>query len=350
MSRNEFDIVIIGAGLAGLATAYYLGKARAGRVCVLEKEKAAGQGASGQNASMVCRAAEDPVMAKMAEMGASGLAELARELGGIGFRACGSLFVGKARHLQSLHPAGPIQGRRETLERFPFLEDSDFEAALYFPSDGVADVPSVLAALERAVKAQGTEIIYGSPCRPAGGRLPARRVINAAGAWAGGFAREAGAQTIPISPMRRHIFVTRELDWVDPGWPIVWDVAHNVYFRPEGRGLLMSPCDEEPHPPGPARVDPRAESSLRAKLGAAFPRAAGAQMAGSWAGLRTFTPDHRFVIGPDSQREGFFWAACLGGHGVTTFAAVGKFVAETVMGGTPDAELVAAFSPARFKN
>jgi len=65
-----------------------------------------------------------------------------------------------------------------------------------------------------------------------------------------------------------------------------------------------------------------------------------------WAGFRTLSPDSRFVIGWDPVLEGFFWVAGLGGHGVTTSAAVGDLAAEILLGGPGHKS--DAFAPERF--
>ena len=44
-----------------------------------------------------------------------------------------------------------------------------------------------------------------------------------------------------------------------------------------------------------------------------------------------FSSDSRFVMGWDAKVQGFFWVAGLGGHGVTTSAAVGALAAELVL-------------------
>jgi len=62
--------------------------------------------------------------------------------------------------------------------------------------------------------------------------------------------------------------------------------------------------------------------------------------------LRTLTADGRFVIGWDPDIAGFFWVAGLGGHGMTTSAAIGKLAAELLIGG-PGRKSV-PFAPERF--
>jgi glycine/D-amino acid oxidase-like deaminating enzyme len=361
MAERSYDTAIIGAGLAGLATAFYLARRGKPRLAVVEKEAAPGAGASARSAAMVCRLEEDPVLGRMTARGA----DLFREdflagLAGVPFRECGSLFIGREADLARLRSA-EAWSRAETVRRFPFLGGAAFDAAVHVPSDGYTDVPALAAALARHLEARGVDFYLARAADPrpradgtfevrAGdARLRARVVVNAAGAWAGEVARAAGAADPGIASKRRHLFVTERLDWADPGWPIVWDVTHGVYFRPDEGRLWMSPCDEDPREPGKAETDGAMRAVLDAKIRQLLPRAAGAGMARSWAGLRTFAPDGRFVIGWDGRLRNFFWTACLGGHGVTASAAAGSLAAALLSGEAADAELEAAFSPARFR-
>ena len=367
MNREAvYDYLIIGAGLAGLSTAYFLTQKKAGRVAVVERENAPGKGASGQNASMVCQLAEEPSIAKMAAESARTLrGDWAKAMPAVGFRPCGSLFVAEGPGLRALE-AGAREAarngvrtdflkRHEAVRRFPFLEESAFKGGYFTPSDGTVDVASLVRELARAAARSGAEIFYsvrspvgnrpgGFEVRHRGGTIRARVAVNAGGAWAGEDAREAGARPIPVRPFKRHIFVTGPLKWVDPRWPIVWDTTRRVYFRTEGRRLLFSPCDETRSKPGPG-----ARRLLEKKIKAFLPRAAGAGFPEKWAGLRTFAPDGKFVIGWDAELENFFWVAGLGGHGVTTCAAVGELASSLLLRHNIDRELQKAFDPRRFR-
>jgi len=85
---------------------------------------------------------------------------------------------------------------------------------------------------------------------------------------------------------------------------------------------------------------------LAEKLARAFPALASARVVSAWACLRTFARDERFVIGRDPELDGFVWVAALGGHGMTTSAAVGRLGAAAVLG--EDSEELRQFSPARL--
>jgi glycine/D-amino acid oxidase-like deaminating enzyme len=177
-------------------------------------------------------------------------------------------------------------------------------------------------------------------------QVQARVVVNASGAWANTLAELAGAARLPLRPCRRHLFVSGPLSWVDKNWPFVWDVSHDIYFRPEGEGLLLCACDQEELPPGDPPVNGDVQELLAEKIQNYIPALSDVSISRGWAGFRTLTPDGRFVIGWDADVDGFFWVAGLGGHGMTTSAAVGRLASDLLL--SRPAALGEAFSPARF--
>jgi D-arginine dehydrogenase len=61
-----------------------------------------------------------------------------------------------------------------------------------------------------------------------GGAVHAPVVVNAAGAWADRLAQALGARPLGLTPLRRTIAVV-PVAGVDPGWPVVGDVAETFY-------------------------------------------------------------------------------------------------------------------------
>ncbi|MHC4091927.1 MAG: FAD-dependent oxidoreductase, partial [Planctomycetota bacterium] len=127
------DYLIVGAGLAGAATAYQL-KQRAGtgpgpapRVVVVEKESLPGVHSSGRNAAQVRRHLDDPALAELTRQGADVLASgrLAD------FRRSGSVLVGLGNDRASDH-FPPASGR-----------------GLWCPDDGIVDVAGLLSSYLR---------------------------------------------------------------------------------------------------------------------------------------------------------------------------------------------------------
>ena len=108
--------------------------------------------------------------------------------------------------------------------------------------------------------------------------------------------------------------------------------------------MLTSPCDATPHDPREPQLDSAAAELLFDKLRRAFPSLVDANVVSSWACLRTFARDERFVIGPDPEVNGLIWVAGLGGHGMTTSPAVGRLGAAAVLG---DETRISTDSPRR---
>ncbi len=360
--------MIIGAGLAGAATAYHLTRMGLERVVVLEQESMAGTHSSGRNAAMIRQVVTNPAVSQMALEGAAFLRRLPPDWPMVTtLRQNGSFLLSLRKTPLSASTTRdglaletewkPIE---EIVRKVPVLQGAPHEGGIWCPTDGVIDVHSLLQGFLRFAIDHGAQLKLSSKVHHivvGGGRVTAVQtqteeigcdvLVNAGGAWAGEIGQRAGAARVPLIPYRRHIFVTKDLNWVNPDWPIIWDITNEVYFRPESGGLLLSPCDETADRPGIPPVDVSAAELLAEKVTRCFPAMPDLPIQNSWAGLRTLTPDRRFVIGWDPKVQGFVWVAGLGGHGVTVSSSAGRLAAEMILRGDSPAEY-APFLPARF--
>ena len=130
-------------------------------------------------------------------------------------------------------------------------------------------------------------------------------------------------------------------------------MSEQFYFKPQSGLILASPGDETPSPPldaAPEELD-IAICIDRIQAAAELPVR---HVVRAWAGLRTFAPDHRPVIGHDDRAEGFFWFAGQGGYGMQTSPAAARFGAALALGAPVPSDLAdrsltaATFSPRRF--
>jgi glycine/D-amino acid oxidase-like deaminating enzyme len=362
--------IIVGAGFAGAATAYHLTRSGKRDVVVLEQETVPGFHSSGRNAAMIRQCVSDPALAQLARDGAAFLHDLPCDWPvPVQYKRNGSLLLGSGpgwRKLQQDAEQGRAVGVDVSLwtperakSRVPALEGADFEGAVWCASDGVLDIHALLAGYLKAAAAEGAQIRYGAAVRAVRSIEPngfeivtgsetfsAEVLVNAAGAWANTLGKMAGATELPLRACRRHLFISPPVAWVDKTWPFVWDVSHDIYFRPEGEGLLLCACDQDELPACDPAVDAAAEELLAEKINRFMPGLSSTAISRRWAGLRTLTPDGRFVIGWDPKISGFFWVVGLGGHGVTTSSAVGALAADLITAGT--GEKSPAFSPERF--
>lgn len=363
--------VIIGAGFAGAATAYHLARRGISDILILEKEAIPGFHSSGRNAAMVRQCVSDPALTHLARDGARFLRDLPSDWPvSVEYKQNGSLLLGCGKGWEKLRRDAEtgqrlgIDVRLWTVEQakrhVPVLRDTEFEGAVWCATDGVVDIHALLSGYLKAATQRGARVRYGSALeavyqrdnsfelRVSGETIMAKILIDAAGAWANAVAAMAGAAELPLRPCRRHLFVSPPMEWVDKNWPFVWDVSHDIYFRPEGNGLLLCACDQEEMSACDPAVDPSTEELLAEKIQHYMPALSNIAINKKWAGLRTLSGDGRFVIGWDAKVRNFFWVAGLGGHGMTTSSAVGALAAELLAAGT--GAHADAFSPERFSH
>ena len=342
------DVAIVGGGLAGAATAFFLSRARGVRVVVVEQEDAPAVHSSGRNAGLVRGASGEPHLDALCREGAEFLRAPPADLPGPRpFRRTGSfLLVARADAPRYAGAGARVVDDVEELARaVPYFRPDRELVAIRSDDDGVVDARVVVDGLLAGARARGAAVRFGRTVESIltegdavaglrlrdGSALPARVVVDAAGAWAGPLAATAGADDPGLAPIRRHLLVTAPDARVDPGWPWIWDTVNGFYFRPEAGGLLLCACDESVDAPGDCATDPAQLEEIRSKARRFLPEFAGLAVARAWAGHRTRRASRRFVLGEDARRRGLVWAAGLGGHGLTGAAAVGRRVAAAVL-------------------
>lgn len=321
----DVNIAIVGAGLAGAATAYHLSKLGVEDIVLLEQESMPGQHASGLNAAMVREVVEDDDVQVLASEGAAEL----RTGRFADYRRTGGFLIG--------------EGSDDVSTQVPIAQGR----GLWCPEDGVTDPAGLLQNYLRGQTVRCDTRVEAWRCTHDGvelatstGVVHARTLVNAAGPWAGVLG------DLKLSPRNRHLMVTRAMPTVDGNWPWVWDVVNGLYFRPESGGLLLCPCDEQERSPGDYRVDEEALFRLARLLNAHQASLSDVSVRKSWTGQRTFSADRKFVIGFDPRYDCLFHVAGLGGHGVTCSYAVGRLAAELLTGKALRADN--PFDPARL--
>jgi D-arginine dehydrogenase len=245
----------------------------------------------------------------------------------------------------------------------PFLSERDFAGALRLPRSGRLAVTALLSGYLGAARARGAEVwlntevqavhtLGGRVCGIETSRGPAecRTLVCAAGPWASAIAELAGALPIQLVPLRRTLItVDPPLGMDVTAWPLVSYDSRGIYLVPEGRYLLASPMDEDPIAPCDASPVPAAVQLALDRLGRLAAPLRPPAIRAVRAGLRTFAPDRRPVVGEDPLVPGFFWLAGQGGAGIETSPAVGRLAAQLITRGEiPDPDLARALSPARF--
>ncbi len=366
---DDERIIIIGAGMAGATTAYFLTRKGRRSILLLEKEKIAGAQSTGRNAAILRTIIPDPLANRLARQSASfyfsppeGFASLPL------VDRVGIFMAASADHAATLDSwcrknagAGIKRGdASQVYAQIPILAPG-LTSVAYKPDDGILDVHAILQGFIRGACQCGAQLCFGTQfktLRVARGRvegvetsdgfMAASKVVVANGAWAS--VRELfGGYSLPFTPYRRHLLITEPLPQVNPRWPILWVVGEDYYFRPESGGLLMSACDAVKVTPEQGEITDHAElERIAAKAARWLPTLINAGIARAWAGMRTFAPDDHFVIGKDPRLEGLYWVAGLGGHGITCAPVVGSLAADWIVDGKSDHADAATLAPDRL--
>ncbi|MCH2105563.1 MAG: FAD-binding oxidoreductase [Planctomycetes bacterium] len=366
---SDDGTLIIGGGIAGAATAWHLARRGAEGVVLLERERDFGAHATAQNAAILRTFTEGDATGALAHETATFLMDppdgfsevplldpkgLILQLG-----ASGDEELARWRATKPDPDAVRPLDAAELQERFPWYSGPT-EGAWLVEDEGEIDVAALLEGYLRGAREAGCELRAGAEVArfikttngiegvvlSDGEELRASKVIVCAGGWAGDLAREAGS-TLSFEPRRRHLMVTSADEAVDAAWPIFWSQPEAFYTRPESGGMLLCACDEEVVAPDECTVDHEVGERIAEKAARLVEGVMNAGCAHLWAGMRTFTSDDDFLIGPDPDVDGLYWAAALGGHGVSCSAGVGRLAAEHILGEDPSDDTARALDPRR---
>jgi D-arginine dehydrogenase len=375
LDLQDFDFIVIGAGIAGASAGFEL--AALGRVVLIERESQPGYHTTGRSAAQYIQSYGNATVRALT-VGAGPF--FSEPPGGFAEHALlsprGALYVGRPDQTAELDrfvaEAGQLVANIRRLDAaaaramVPVLRPEALGGAVLEPDAMDIDVHALHQGYLRGLRARAGRVVTDAEVRglqhgPAGwlaettaGGFTAPVVVNAAGAWCDEVARLGGARPIGLVPKRRTA-ITFD---VPPGyeiasWPLVVGIGEDFYFKPEAGRLLASPADETPVPPCDVQPDDLdvaiAVARIEAATGLEIRR-----IASKWAGLRSFVADKTLVAGFDAEAEGFFWLAGQGGYGIQTAPSMARIAAALATGRTLPPDLAdlgveaAALSPRRF--
>lgn len=369
MERIDTDIIIIGAGMAGVGVAADLSRDHS--VVIVEMEDRPAYHATGRSAAIFIQNYGNAVIRALSRYSGPVLASPDPSLFSHPLLSPrGKLTVadaqGVAHHRALLAEADGqvLIDPAEAVAMVPILRRAAIAEASWEADARDIDVHALHQGWLRAARAGGATVLTAAEIlrgTHAGGRwtvetgtvrLRAPIVVDAAGAWADRVAERLGVGPLGMQPMRRSIAVLPGPGQMDcRAWPLFEDAAETWYVKPDGGTLLVSPAEEIPCDPHDAFVDDLvlAEGLDRYQRMVTTPVT---RVERSWAGLRTFAPDRTPVVGFDPDAGGFFWLAGQGGYGIQTSPALSALAAALIRRASIPGGLdgtVTALSPARFR-
>lgn len=229
-SVEKTDVLVVGAGAVGLATAWQLGRARAGRVLLIEKEEAVARHQTGRNSGVLHSGIYYPpgsLKAEACRVGKRAMEAFCQKQG-VAFERCGKVVVATcAEEVPALEriaeraKANGVVAERIGPERLHELEPSAHGvAALHVPETGIVDFVGVCHALARGIQAFEGEVrcqtdLIGAHFTHRGvivqtsrGLVEARVVVACAGLQADRAARLLGmAPSVRVVPFRGEYYL-----------------------------------------------------------------------------------------------------------------------------------------------
>jgi sarcosine oxidase, subunit beta len=361
------DVVIVGGGLEGAASAWALARRGVTDVVVCER----GTIASGMTAKSSGIVRCHYGVSSLAAMATKALDvfENAEEILGtdIGFRQCGYVVgVGEqnAEAMRASLAAQRAVGVRteeidsgEVAKLWPQAYLDDFAAFGWEQRGGYGDGYLLAQAFAAAARRAGAQVRQNAAVaevlveagRAVGVRLvdgttiSAGSVVVAAGPWSPALLAPLGVD-VPLRVHREAVVL------LDPGTdlgpvPVFSDLVSLQYIRPElTNGMLFGDSDlaelEDANPDDYRNsATPEAIDVAVEKISHRFPGLPDAAISSTYAGCYDVTPDFNPVISA-SPVGGLFVATGFSGHGFKISPAVGELVADLVVDGRSNDPLV----------
>ena len=371
--RPSYDVVIIGGGVHGLATAYYLGQRGVTNVAVLDKSYI-GAGASGRNTAIIRSNYRTPEGVAFYDESVKLYERLSTELGY-------NVLFSQQGHLTLAHSDSAINGLRvraevnqlcgvpsrliwrdeiqrlvpaldcSTRPRYPIL------AALYHPPGGIVRHDAVVWGYARGASRAGVDIhpfTEVTAIDTAGGAVTGVRttrgdiktgmVLNATAGFCSTVAKMVGL-TLPITTHPLQAFVTEPLQaFLDK---VIVSANLHVYVSQTDRGECVIGSEIDPYTSYSHRSTlPFLEATAHHTL-ELFPCLKHVRVLRQWAGICDMTPDYSPIMGEVPEVRGFYLDVGWGTYGFKAGPVSGRRMAELIATGrTPD--LIKPFSITRF--
>ena len=363
-------VAIVGGGIVGLASAYYLTDVGA-EVTVFEKNTV-GSGSTERSAGGIRSQFTSAANVELSRRSLAVWDRFEETFGvDIGFRRSGYLFVARTEAARErfenavslqrdLGVENSFLAPEEVAEVHPGIREEAILGGAYSPNDGFADPHLALQGFLRTARGMGVsvethtpvvELLEGSDGEIAGvrtddGPVEADAVVNAAGAWGGHVAAMAGL-SLPIAARRLQITVVEPERSVPETTPMTLDPTTDSYFHPEGGGAAVvgggSTITGDVRPVDPDAYAKSMDLDFASGVLEAVSEYAAffgpdSEIRSGWAGLIAETPDHNPIL--EESRPGFVNAVGFSGHGFLHAPAVGEVVRDLVLDGeTPLVDL-----------
>ena len=373
--QSSYDVVIIGAGIHGLATAYYLGKRHGVKKIALLDKGYLGSGNSGRNTAILRSNYRTPEGIPFYDASVKLYEQMSQELGwNVLFSQCGHLTLAhtdssliglrvRAENNQVLGVDSKLIFPDEIKRMVPAIDISSrarfpIMAALYHPPGGVIRHDAVVWGYARAcdrmdieihpyTEVTGIRVEKGRALSVATtrGNVAAGAVLNVTAGWASTISKMAGVP-LPIVSHQLQACVTEPLKpFLDK---VIVSATLHVYVNQTDKGELVLGAEIDPYQSYSMRSTLPTLEQIAGHTLDLFPQLHGLRVLRQWAGVCDMTPDYAPIIGRAEEVENFYMDVGWGTYGFKAGPIAGQCTAELIATGKTPA-LIQAFSPGRFR-
>jgi FAD-dependent oxidoreductase domain-containing protein 1 len=362
MSMKTYDIIIIGGGIMGSASAYYLTKADPTlKVVVVERDPTYSRASTTLSMSNVRIQFSLKENVQISQYTFEVLREFENDMAVDGsepkiyYHPEGNLFLIDKTNEKQSRQAFDLQNSlgcriewwtpQKIKETFPLYESANFLGGTYGPDDGHFDAYAALMCYKAKARSQGAEYLTNDvekietrAGRVTGVRLASAEslkapfVINCAGAWASQVAATASV-ALPIVPIKRQVFTLDTA--VKPERPLPLTVLPSgLYFRTDTGGVILLGKSMVEDPSGFlfSWDDKRFMEILWPELAQFVPVFDRLKLVRGWAGLYAVnTLDGNAILGEWPDVQGLLLANGFSGHGLQQAPAVGRYLTELIL-------------------
>ncbi len=376
--RATADVLVVGGGLMGCSTAYYLAK-QGVRVTLAERRPEPGAETTARSGAIIRAHYGVPALVPLALEASRRYARFESEVGfPCGFVQSGySVLVdaedeANLREITAMHQSYGVNAHllspAQLQELIPAVKAEDAALAAYEPEGGFASPPLTVAAYAARAKELGADLRFNAPVSaavPEGGgwrvtlgdgeAVSAGQVVLCTGNWS----RPIGALfglDLPVTPVRAQIVVLERPASFTGVFPVVSDLINLAYFRADGEsGMWVGSSDSADLQEALTLPDAYDEGTGTAAIAEARRKAAhrfrgmdDADKGGvhrAFSGLYETTPDWQPVL--DSFGGNLHAAVGFSGHGFKLAPVVGEAMAARALG-QPDPFDISLFTASRF--
>ena len=362
---EHVDVAIVGGGVVGSATAYYLKKhGFSGTIAIIEKDTTYQFGCTGRSLGGLRQQFSTPENIELSKFGLRLMRNLKQEFGpeaDVSFHENGYLIMASPEGLPILEENHRIQlasgadniiiKGADLTARFSWLVGDGVAGGCFgLSGEGWLDPYSLMTLLRKAAVSQGVKIIpheltsvnsaadqITSITLSNGESLSCSFLVNAAGTGAGHVADLANI-ALPVGPRKRYVYLLDcpQASEALHGAPLTVD-ANGIYFRPEGRNFLCGLSPEEHEEPAEMNWDVDYswfEERIWPQLAERVPQFETIKVINAWVGQYDYNAlDQNAIIGPHPRLSNFYFANGFSGHGLQQGPAAGNAIAELIVHG-----------------